>query len=301
MEDRLLNVDVAAERVDAPDGNDYGRARPSLEPRMVDADVHVIDRGGLYCDMNYMLEGHVLATRDDRNPDADYGEIPVWNLVIDHPEATILWDTGSHHAAADGHWPDEHVQAFDPHDAADHRLDDDLAAAGYAIDDIDAVFVSHLHIDHAGGLEFFAGTDVPIYVHEEELRFAYYSVATGAGDDGYLRADFDHDLNWRPLHRDREERFTDLAFVRFPGHTPGLTGSVLHHDDAGTLVFAGDQLYMAENYREEVPLGGPLLWGKTEWRDSLRRIRAIERQHDATVVYGHDPAQFEAMRPGWGV
>lgn len=33
-------------------------------------------------------------------------------------------------------------------------------------------------IDHAGGLENFKGTDVPIYVHEKELKHAYYSVAT---------------------------------------------------------------------------------------------------------------------------
>ncbi|MFC6753543.1 N-acyl homoserine lactonase family protein [Halorubrum tibetense] len=268
---------------------------------MVDAEVHVIDRGGIRCDMNYMLEGHVLATREEPNPDSDYGEIPVWNLVIDHPEGTILWDTGSHHDAADGHWPDDLVEAFDPYDASDHRLDDDLAAAGYAVEDIDAVFVSHLHIDHAGGLEFFAGTDTPIYAHEEELQFAYYDAKVGADDGGYLLSDFDHDLNWRPLYRDHEEHFTDLEFVRLPGHTPGLTGSVLHLDDEGTLVFAGDQAYMRANYEAEVPLGGPLLWGKTEWRESLRRLQSIERRHDAAVVFGHDADQFESMRPGWGV
>jgi glyoxylase-like metal-dependent hydrolase (beta-lactamase superfamily II) len=27
-----------------------------------------------------------------------------------------------------------------------------------------------LHLDHAGGLEHFMGTDVPIYVHEEDSR-----------------------------------------------------------------------------------------------------------------------------------
>ncbi|WP_418281424.1 N-acyl homoserine lactonase family protein [Halorubrum sp. DTA98] len=268
---------------------------------MVDAEIHVIDRGGLYCDMNYMMEGHVLGTREDPNPDVDYGEIPVWCLVIDHPEATILWDTGSHHEAAAGHWPAEFVEAFDPHDAHEHRLVDDLDAAGYDVDDIDAVFQSHLHIDHAGGLEVFDGTDTPVYVHERELKFAYYDAKVRDGASGYVLDDFDHDLNWRILHRDREERFEDVEFVRFPGHTPGLTGSVIHLDDEGTIVFTGDQVYMAENYESEVPLGGSLLWGKTEWFESLRRLESIERRHDAEVVYGHDPDQFEAMRPGWGL
>lgn len=34
--------------------------------------------------------------------------------------------------------------------------------------------------------------------------------------------------------------------------------------------------------------------------ESLRRIREIQRRHDAEVVYGHDPEQFETIRGGWG-
>jgi metal-dependent hydrolase (beta-lactamase superfamily II) len=32
------------------------------------------------------------------------------------------------------------------------------------------LFLGHLYLDHAGGLEHFMGTDVPIYVHEEEFQ-----------------------------------------------------------------------------------------------------------------------------------
>lgn len=267
---------------------------------MVDAEIHVIDRGRLRCDMNYMAEGRTFATREDPNPDADYAAIPVWNLVIDHPEATILWDTGVHHAAAEGYWPEGLTEAFSPRDAADHPLDDDLADAGFGIDDVDAVVASHLHVDHAGGLAHFAGTDTPIYVHDRELAFAYHDAAVGAGDGGYLLADFDRDLNWTRLHRDREERFTDVEFVRLPGHTPGLIGAVIHLPEE-TVVIAGDQACVAANYVDEVPLGGPLLWSKREWVESLRLVQSLERRHDATVVYGHDPEGFESMRPGWRV
>lgn len=34
--------------------------------------------------------------------------------------------------------------------------------------------------------------------------------------------------------------------------------------------------------------------------ESLRRTEAIQRRHDAEVVYGHDPEQFAAIREGWG-
>ena len=140
-----------------------------------------------------------------------------------------------------------------------------------------------------------------MYVHRRELEFAYLSAKTDVGSVAYWAPDFDHDLNWQVLHRDREEHFTDLEFVRFPGHTPGLTGSVIHLDSDGTVVFTGDQVYMDENYEAGTPLGGPLVWGKTEWAESMNRIRELERRHDAEVVFGHDPEQFEAIQPGWGV
>ncbi len=75
---------------------------------------------------------------------------------------------------------------------------------------------------------------------------------------------------------------------------------MIHLEDDGTLVFTGDQVYQAPNYEDEAPLGAGLLWGKTEWFETLRHIKEIERRHDAEVVYGHDADQFEEIRDGWG-
>ena len=266
---------------------------------MVDASIEVIDRGGLECDLNYLVEGNTLGSHDEPNPDTDYVEIPVWNLVIDHPEGTILWDTGNHEDALDGHWPEGLKQAFYPHDVRDHDLPSDLERAGYGLDDIDYVFQTHLHLDHAGGLHHFDGTDVPVFVHEEEIKFAYYSAKTDEGSTAYILDDFDHDLNWRVLHRDRESHFEDVEFVRLPGHTPGLTGTMIHLDDEGTVVFAGDEIYQSANYEDETPLGAGLLWSHRHWLDSLRELKDLQRRHDAEVVYGHDPEQFERIQGGW--
>lgn len=61
----------------------------------------------------------------------------------------------------------------------EHDLDKAIAKTGHRIQDVKAVVMGHLHLDHSGGLEHFYGTDVPIYVHELELKHAFYSVATG--------------------------------------------------------------------------------------------------------------------------
>lgn len=266
---------------------------------MSDITIDVLDRGGLMCDLNYLIEGNTLGSHDEPNPDTDYTEIPVWNLVIDHPDGTILWDTGNHKDALDGHWPEGLKQAFYPHDVRDHALVDDLDEAGYGLDDIDYVFQTHLHLDHAGGLHHFDGTDVPVFVHEKELKFAYYSAKTDEGSAAYILGDFDHDLNWEVIHGERENHFDGLEFINLPGHTPGLMGTVAHLDDE-TVVFTGDEIYQTANYEDEAPLGAGLLWSHRHWFDSLQTLKELERRHDAEVVYGHDPEQFETIQGGWG-
>lgn len=268
---------------------------------MVSASITVLDRGWIRTDANYLVEGHTVANRENQNPDISYIEIPVVSFVIDHPEGTILWDTGSHHDAGNGHWPAGAWDAFHHYDAHEHRLDEDLEAAGYGLEDIDYVFQSHLHIDHAGGLEFFDGTDTPIFAHKKEIMWAYYCAMTDAGDiQPYLPGDFDHDLNWQILHRDREVHFEDIEFIRLPGHTPGFTGTIVHLDDPGTIILAGDLIFRMENYTEEVPLGVDLMWDSGAWWESLQSVKNMEREYGAeAVVAGHDGEQFHEIKSGW--
>jgi len=266
---------------------------------MVEATIQGVHRGTIYSDVNFHLEGETVATADEPEPTAERIETPIYNLVIEHPEGTLLWDTGSHPEAGEGHWPTATYQAFEQPDAAEHTLEDDLADAGYELADIDAVCCSHLHVDHAGGLHNFAGTDTPIFVHAEELKHAYYSACTPGGDGGYVRADFDHDLNWQLLHRDRVEPFEDIELLRLPGHAPGLFGMLVLLDGYGSVLFGSDVAELAAHYEAERPLGASLLRDRQAWEDSIRWLKDLERRHDAEVVFGHDPDQLERVLAGW--
>src|SRR5699024_10891574 len=62
----------------------------------------------------------------------------------------------------------------------------------------------------------------------------------------------------------------------------------------------GDEIYMADNYDDEMPLGAGLLWSHRHWFRSLKLLKELERRHDAEVVYGHDPDQFPEIDGGWG-
>lgn len=258
--------------------------------------VHVLDRGTMRIDLNYPIEGAVTATESNPNPDAVRADGPVFNLVVETADRTLLWDTGSHPEAADGHWPTETYDAFTHRDAADHPLPDALDEVGFALDDIDAVVQSHLHLDHAGGLHNFSGTDVPVFVHETELKHAYFGAVTGR-DGAYVCDDFDHDLAWEPLYGDGGLLVDGVEWLHLPGHTPGMTGLLVEAGaaDGRDLLVVGDLAYSAVNYEEGHPMGRDLLHDRPAWRASLRRCRDIDRRRDVLVVYGHDPEQVAEL------
>lgn len=263
---------------------------------MDETSVSLLDRGRIEADLNFVLDGNVVATASDPNPDLEYGEFLVWNLVVDHPEATVLWDTGSHPEAGDGYWPAPLFEAFAHVDAAERGLETALSDAGYAVSDIDAVVMSHLHLDHAGGLYHFEGTDTPIYVHRRELEFAYLSAKTDVGSVAYWAPDFDRDLNWRVVEGDRR-LYEGFDLFHLPGHTPGLLGATI---EAGgdTVLVAGDEAYLEANYAGH-SMAASLLWDNRAWHESLERLREIERRTGADVLVGHDTVMLERFGDGW--
>jgi glyoxylase-like metal-dependent hydrolase (beta-lactamase superfamily II) len=258
-------------------------------------DLHLLDRGRIHADLNFALDGTAVATHSDRNPDLEYAEFAVWNLLVDHPEATVLWDTGSHPEAGDGHWPAPLYEAFAHPDAGERDLETALDEVGFGVDDIDCVVQSHLHLDHAGGLYHFEGTDVPVYVHRRELEHAYLSANTTAGGDAYLAVDFDRDLAWRVVGQRRHQLLDGLELLHVPGHTPGLLGALVEREGQNLLV-AGDAAFLEENYEEERSMGASLLSDSRAAADSIEFLKDVERRHDARVIYGHDPDQFERLR-----
>ncbi|MDR5673955.1 Metal-dependent hydrolase of the beta-lactamase superfamily II [Halalkaliarchaeum sp. AArc-CO] len=257
-------------------------------------ELHLLDRGRIHADLNFALDAEVAAIQSDQSPELQYGEFAVWNLLIDHPEATVLWDTGSHPDAGDGHWPAPLFEAFAHVDARERDLETALSEAGYGVGDVDCVVQSHLHLDHAGGLHRFEGTDVPVYVHRRELEHAYLSANTDAGGDAYLAADFDRDLNWQVVHGERQ-LLPGIDLLDLPGHTPGLLGAEIDREQ-GTLLIAGDEAFLAENYEEGRSMGSSLVYDSRAWARSRRKLKERERHTDATVLYGHDLDQFERLK-----
>jgi N-acyl homoserine lactone hydrolase len=209
---------------------------------------------------------------------------PHFIYVITHPRGAVLFDTGAHPALRDD--PESrlgeaaagvHVR-LSPED----RLDVRLATVGLTVDDIDLVVVSHLHWDHAGGLEWLR--HAPVLVQRAELEFAYDPPVYQR--DVYVRADFDHGLNWRELDGDHDV-YGDGSIVALhtPGHTPGHQ-SLMVRLDGGVVLLLADAAYLLAKMRARRLPG--LLWSPDATIASWDRLEALEREHRAFAMTTHD-------------
>lgn len=248
--------------------------------------VQILDLGGLRGDADYFFRNANTGTVADPSPTHQWLDLRLYAGLINHPEAGLLLYEAGGPPHPDQDWAGEFAESF-PYDiGAEHRLDVALAAAGHSLDEINGVIIGHLHADHAGGIEWFRDSGVPLYVHEAELSHAFVGVATGddtAFDHSYL----DVHLNWVPISGAETELFAGITLVHLPGHTPGLQGALIDLKHSDPLLFVSDQLIFEEHLHERVQ--GSLNRDDQAWHESRRRVQRLIAAKRARVVFGHDP------------
>jgi glyoxylase-like metal-dependent hydrolase (beta-lactamase superfamily II) len=255
-----------------------------------------LDLGSLDYDDGFPLAVAGASTRSDPNPPAARRTVAMIGSLVEHPKVgPILFDTGPPPNAGEL-WPPVVQELFHiSHYGDENRLDATLGAAGVAIGDVKAVVLSHLHLDHAGGLEFFRGSDVPIYVHGDEIRHAFYAVATGEDIGPYVPHYLDFSFNWQPIDGDEVELFEGFMLHRLPGHTPALMGLRLDLANSGTFILTSDQYHLQQNYDPSQPLGW-LLRDHAAWSRSNRFVKRLAAQTNARLLFGHDRDVLAELR-----
>jgi glyoxylase-like metal-dependent hydrolase (beta-lactamase superfamily II) len=250
--------------------------------------LHLLDLGAIDYDEGWPLTGAGVSTVSEPAPPSPRRRVAIIAAVVEHPRVgPVLFDTG----AAAGFrelWPPivQELFAITRYEH-EHHLDTALEAAGYGLEDIRAIVLSHLHLDHAGGLELFRGREVPVYVHADELKNAFHAVATGEDLGAYIPHYLDFSFDWRTLHGDEIELFEGFHLMHLPGHTPALLGLRLELANAGTFVLTSDQFHLRENYEGPQPLGW-LLRDHAAWWRSYRQVKTLADRTDATLLFGHD-------------
>lgn len=224
---------------------------------------------------------------------------PYFFYMIVHPKGRVLFDTGLHPeirtnfagrmGMAAGAFP---IEMFEDGDVIGQ-----LAKLGLGPGDIDAVVPSHLHFDHAGGLEFVR--HAPVYVQAIELSTARTPPPYQA--ELYMPADFEHDLDWRLLDGDHD-LFGDGAvrIIATPGHTPGHQSLVITFAARPPLILLGDAAYNLGKMRQRRMPG--IVWSPDAMVKSWEKIEQIARDTGAELRCTHeaDYADVPLAPLAWG-
>jgi N-acyl homoserine lactone hydrolase len=201
---------------------------------------------------------------------------PCLGYLVRHPDGLLLFDTGM---ASN----DEIEQWYRPHRRSAAEA---LSEVGIAVEDVDAVANCHLHIDHCGGNELFAGK--PVYVQSVEL-------ATARGEPDYTLTELVDAPNtdYRELTGEHEV-LPGVYLWPTPGHTEGHQSLVVRKPD-GTIVVAGQSHDNASSFSADLlalrarrdGYGQPLPV-VADW------VGRIEQLEPAEVVFAHDHSTWRA-------
>ncbi|CUM67376.1 uncharacterized protein PRCAT00005070001 [Priceomyces carsonii] len=256
--------------------------------------VYLVTLGELEADASWFLEGANSQTKSQYDqgivPSHKRVRLQMYSVLIDHPnEGLILYEVGPGKAGWKEKWGDQILDNFcAPEEGQGQSLDIALNSLGYDIKEVKHVIIGHLHIDHAGGLEFFADTETQIWVHEIELKHAFWGVATKSELGSYLPYYLYLNLNWNTFPDETLDLFPGLTLHLAGGHTPGLTILEVNLERDGTFIFTSDHAIIKENYENGGHKQGWLMRDHVAWYNSTQRIRRLQRLTNATVVFGHD-------------
>lgn len=246
--------------------------------------------------MHILSGGRLRMRKNVYLPEAERSEtidLPVSCFLLRHRQGNVLFDTGCHpsvHADAQARWGGMAKLMKPIADPAENVVTE-LQALGLTPDDIDVVVNSHFHTDHCGCNEYFGKAIVVCHQHELEA-----AQAPDAESQGFLAVDWRQPMPIQTIAGEHD-LFGDgrVVLIPVPGHTPGMIAAVVSLDRSGHFVLASDAAALRVHLeRESCPRN---TWNVDLATKSMAEIRRMEAD-GATVIYGHDLTQWEALRKG---
>jgi glyoxylase-like metal-dependent hydrolase (beta-lactamase superfamily II) len=214
----------------------------------------------------------------------------VW--LVRAPGRIILFDAGFYREQFFKQW---HVTDF-------VKPSESIARMGLKPEDITDVIISHMHWDHADGLDLFP--KAKIWLQKDELEYyageGWQSRRTHGGidpEDVLAAVKLNTQGRVGLVHGDAQEIFPGITCYLGGKHTYASQFCTVN-TAVGAVVLASDNMYLYENLDKHVPIAATL--------DADSNLKAQDRMKQLAgkpelIIPGHDPAvmtRFPNPQPG---
>ncbi|MEM7658531.1 MAG: N-acyl homoserine lactonase family protein [Bacteroidota bacterium] len=226
--------------------------------------------------------------------------LPIHTWVIEHPEGNILIDTGENvqvndkdYFACDRMNGTVYRSILKFNITQNQELPASLSAINLQPEDIRWVILTHLHLDHVDGIQFFPQAEfvvakqeyrtsspghvpclLPAWFQPREVSFATSDVAGLDGSFALTKA-------------------KDVLIVPTPGHTYGHQSVILRGEKIN-LFFAGDATFTQTQLLQKKVAG--ICADKQAARKTIESIRAFGAESPMVFLPSHDPESAKRLK-----
>lgn len=225
--------------------------------------------------------------------------MPIWVMVIEHPEGIFVLDTGEiSEVNSPGYFKSSgfFVNWFDTTQFKfivnrEEEIGPQLTRLQIPVEKIKAVVLTHLHLDHIDGLKYFPSTEIIVNRHEWENPYGDLPklyppwFAPTLKDPGEQYENFDKAFY---LTKAR-----DLLLVHTPGHTYGHCSVILEADE-GCIFFGADVCYSQQQLIDEKYSGANASHKLAQ--KTYAAVRSFAKKHRTIFIPSHEAAAAERLK-----
>jgi 4-pyridoxolactonase len=263
---------------------------------MADTKVYLLDNGSL------VLDGYHIWW--NRGPGGEV-RFPVYAILVDNPEGRFLIDSGFDY---------DHVMKVlpfeKPQQTPDQTIPGALKLLGLEPKDVGVVVNSHFHFDHVGGNKFFPHAkkichkdEIAQAAHCEVFEHLGYSDLSFSAEAAEARGATAQLLPGTTVENSRFETVEGdvelaegLHLIFTPGHAIGHYSLLVEFGTRKPILFTIDAAYTQKSY--ETLCQASFHIDPVKGIASMKKLKELAAEHDAEVMFSHDPENFRTYRTG---
>ncbi|MCW1967583.1 MAG: N-acyl homoserine lactonase family protein [Anaerolineae bacterium] len=188
---------------------------------------------------------------------------------------------------------DSGLPAIIPEDSSEFENGQDvieqLASIGLKPDDVDIVISTHYDGDHAGRHAVFTKAQ---YV----VQRVHHLDAASNPRYASIRPQWDQPMERIRLVDGDTELLPGLELIETSGHVPGHQSVLVRLPKTGAVLLTADAVPFGGGFTRDKQDDGSNPDAEAIYISTIKLLDLVDREHVAMVIFGHDVAQWKALK-----